>query len=241
MNCLSGEKELFTVSNKKDSCTQGIDISSKWLTLSDFSKLDNDSVIKTSSESECFVGFVDAEGQGDRDVTYDSELVCPILLLSKVVIFNWKGDLQKDLILQTLGIMCRAAKNVGDETGSASARKPFGHLHIVFRDWQSVETDQEEVLSDLLKPENTQAGKARDLIRAELQQCFTSIRAWLFDAPAAERKKELFDAAFELRKTEKAAFREEPEREEMVNALRTEFPSIFFTSIFAARFAAPSD
>ena len=89
MNCLSGEKELFTVSNKKDSCTQGIDISSKWLTLSDFSKLDNDSVIKTSSESECFVGFVDAEGQGDRDVTYDSELVCPILLLSKVVIFIW--------------------------------------------------------------------------------------------------------------------------------------------------------
>jgi len=46
----------------------------------------------------------------------------------------------------------------------------------------------------------------------------------------SKRKKELFDAAFELSKTEEAAFQEEPEREELVNALRTEFPSIFVTS-----------
>lgn len=37
------------------------------------------------------VGFVDAEGQGDKDVSYDANLICPILLASKVVIFNWKG------------------------------------------------------------------------------------------------------------------------------------------------------
>ena len=27
MNCLAGEKEIFRISNEKDSCTQGIDIS----------------------------------------------------------------------------------------------------------------------------------------------------------------------------------------------------------------------
>ena len=36
---------------------------------------------------------------------YDANLICPILLASKCVIFNWKGDLQKDHILSTLGIM----------------------------------------------------------------------------------------------------------------------------------------
>ena len=27
---------------------------------------------------------------GDRDVSYDANLVCPVLLASKVAIFNWK-------------------------------------------------------------------------------------------------------------------------------------------------------
>jgi hypothetical protein len=37
-------------------------------------------------------GFVDVEGQGDRDETYDSLLAMPILLCSQVVIFNWMGQ-----------------------------------------------------------------------------------------------------------------------------------------------------
>ena len=170
MNCLAGEKELFAVSNKKDSCTQGIDISSKWLSLEAFSKVDNDAAIKSAPKVR--VGFVDAEGQGDKDVEYDAELVCPTLLLSKAVIFNWKGDLQKDHLLQTLGIMCRAAKNVGDESSSSSsqAAKPFGHLHVVFRDWQAVDTSEAEVLDDLLKHENaTQRLKPRQKQRLRLR------------------------------------------------------------------------
>jgi hypothetical protein len=46
----------------------------------------------------------------------------------------------------------------------------------------------------------------------------------------SQRKKELFDAARELRDTEEAAFREEPERREMLGALSAEFPNVFFTS-----------
>lgn len=32
---------------------------------------------------------------GDRDITYDANLTCPIVLASKAVIFNWKDSLQK--------------------------------------------------------------------------------------------------------------------------------------------------
>jgi hypothetical protein len=101
MNCLAGEREIFKVSNEKESCTQGIDISNKWLPLKNFSTIDGGTEVYTNMPTK--IGFVDAEGQGDRDITYDANLVCPILLASKCVIFNWKGDLQKDHILSTLG------------------------------------------------------------------------------------------------------------------------------------------
>lgn len=127
MNCLSGEEKIFQISNEKESCTQGIDISEKWMTVTEFSKVDGG----TSCEGKTKIGFVDAEGQGDRDVSYDANLVCPILLASKCVIFNWKGDLQKDHILSTLGIMTRAAKNVSlseGELASGDQLKHFIHM-----------------------------------------------------------------------------------------------------------------
>ena len=117
MNCLAGEEQIFKISNEKESCTQGIDISEKWMTVKDFSKVYGG----LSCEGSNKVGFVDAEGQGDRDVSYDANLVCPILLTSKCVIFNWKGDLQKDHIMSTLGIMTRAAKNVSLSEGELSS------------------------------------------------------------------------------------------------------------------------
>jgi hypothetical protein len=71
MNCLAGEKEIFRISNEKESCTQGIDISNKWLSLADFSKIDGGRV----SMGKAKVGFVDAEGQGDKDISY-GEKIC---------------------------------------------------------------------------------------------------------------------------------------------------------------------
>jgi hypothetical protein len=132
------------------------------------------------------VGFVDAEGQGDKDVSYDANLICPILLMSKCVLFNWKGDLQKDHILSTLGIMARAAKNVSAEApaGGAGGGKKFGHLHIVFRDWQAVGTDEADVYSALLGMEGSPEASTRDVIRRDLLSSFESIRVWLFDPPS---------------------------------------------------------
>ena len=63
------------------------------------------------------------------------------------MIFNWKGDLQKDHILSTLGIMTRAAKNISND--SNINHKKFGHLHIIFRDWQSIDDSSEEVYQSL--------------------------------------------------------------------------------------------
>lgn len=130
MNCLAGEREIFRISNEKESCTQGIDISNKWMTIKEFASVDGGRTDVVPSTTQAIrVGFVDAEGQGDKDVSYDANLICPILLASKCVIFNWKGDLQKDHILNTLGIMCRAAQNVGVESSGSTGSK-FGHLHI---------------------------------------------------------------------------------------------------------------
>jgi hypothetical protein len=205
MNCLSGESSLFKVSNYQESCTQGIDISNKWMALSDFSSVDNNAKARTAtvtnkpssssstaSGEEIHIGFVDAEGQGDKDVNYDANLICPILLASKCVIFNWKGDLQKDHILSTLGIMTRAAKNVavegdGAEAGSAKKEKKnskFGHLHVVFRDWQAIGTTSSGTHAALFNAEPSNKDTAtRNQIREELKEAFESITVWLFEAP----------------------------------------------------------
>jgi hypothetical protein len=187
MNCLAGERDVFRISNEKESCTQGIDISNKWMTLEDFSRVDAGQRIPNHPGLP-FVGFMDAEGQGDKDITYDARLICPALLASKCVIFNWKGDLQKDHILSTLGIMTRAAKNVRNDTtaangSSAAANKPFGHLHIVFRDWQAVDCDASSTYASLFTKENTSDSSTRDAIREALLEAFSSVRVWLFDAP----------------------------------------------------------
>lgn len=110
------------------------------------------------------------------------------------MIFNWKGDLQKDHILSTLGIMTRAARNVAtdsSDTASSSSgssagtvRKKFGHLHIVFRDWQSVNSDEASTFNALFGIENTVEGSTRDQIRSDVMESFESIRVWLFDAPS---------------------------------------------------------
>lgn len=182
MNCLTGETDVFKISNAKESCTQGIDISNKWLSVKEFASIDSNTKSTTSAPS-IRIGFVDAEGQGDKDVTYDARLVCPILLASKVVIFNWKGDLQKDEIIERLGVMAKAASNVNND----SIHKTFGHLHIIFRDWQSVgdESTNADVYNVLFTVEKSSGSDSRDHIRRELLKSFQSIQVWLFQAPTA--------------------------------------------------------
>lgn len=186
MNCLAGETDLFRISNERESCTQGIDVSRKLMDLSAFAG------DKKSGYPNLKVGFVDAEGQGDKDMGYDANLVCPILLASKCVIFNWKDSMQKDRILQLLGVMHRAAINVADEgdidvDGGGDQSKVFGHLHVVFRDWQYVDSTPESVKNDVFKEERSadQDARLRNAIRNDVKGSFKSITVWLFPSPSA--------------------------------------------------------
>ena len=189
MNCLAGQnQDIFKISNEKESCTQGIEISDLWLSLKDFSRIDGGKAVNGNIK----IGFVDAEGQGDKDVSYDASLICPILLASKCVIFNWKGDLQKDNILNILGIMTQAAKNIKEEVSQSDLKgstptnprtKKFGHLHIIFRDWQAVSSDEKSTYDLLFNMEEGEAAIVRNQIRQDVLASFESVRVWLFEAP----------------------------------------------------------
>ncbi len=111
-NLLAGREDLFKISNSRLPCTQGVDLSASTLTLDQFARIDGGACSEAVDQHELHdtpdtldaldqqdtrvghgmrVGFCDAEGQGDRDVTYDARLICPLLLASKAVLFNWKA------------------------------------------------------------------------------------------------------------------------------------------------------
>ncbi|RHY37326.1 hypothetical protein DYB28_000190 [Aphanomyces astaci] len=199
MNLLANQQDLFRISNEKEPCTQGVDLSSHFMPLEAFSRINGCPPVSSPNMS---IGFVDAEGQGDRDITYDSRLVSPVLLASKVVIFNWKDSLQADRMLNLLAVLAKAAQNV--ELAEGETRKVFGHLHMyvcpfesptpascvvlrsVFRDWNFINTSPTEVHDTLFKKEKGASKEVsnRNLARHELSEAFESISIWLFPLPS---------------------------------------------------------
>jgi hypothetical protein len=90
LNCIRGMSVFQTLSGDADPCTQGVDLS-RPVPLSEYAghllqQLDLDSLI----------AFADVEGGGDRDADdYDMRLYSALLLVSTVMIYNWKGGLKK--------------------------------------------------------------------------------------------------------------------------------------------------
>ncbi len=84
--------------------------------------------------------------------------------------------------------MTRAAQSVSLDDQATQAK--FGHLHIVFRDWQAVGSNANSTFRALFDMEDTPASATRDQIRADVMDAFSSIRVWLFDAPT-ERVQDL--------------------------------------------------
>ncbi|KAH7481889.1 hypothetical protein KRP22_011148 [Phytophthora ramorum] len=185
MNLLADQQDLFKISNLREPCTQGVDLSGHFVPLSQFSGFNGCPPITPKASRNVHVGFVDAEGQGDRDITYDSRLVSPVLLSSKVVIFNWKDSLQADRMLNLLAVLARAAQGI--ELADGANTKVFGHLHLVFRDWSFVDSTPEEVYRDLFQKEKGRSDEVnvRNLARVNLVEAFESINIWLFPAPVA--------------------------------------------------------
>eukprot|EP00628_Pelagophyceae_sp_CCMP2097_P012568 CAMPEP_0206809312 /NCGR_PEP_ID=MMETSP0975-20121206/6182_1 /ASSEMBLY_ACC=CAM_ASM_000399 /TAXON_ID=483370 /ORGANISM="non described non described, Strain CCMP2097" /LENGTH=732 /DNA_ID=CAMNT_0054351409 /DNA_START=1 /DNA_END=2195 /DNA_ORIENTATION=- len=203
MNALSGQEGVFRVSNALEPCTQGIDLSTKTLTvdaLSALSKPEGEarasswlpwrrgSAEVASEDGGGLVGFCDAEGQGDRDVTYDARLVTPALLASRCVLFNWKDSVQKDRILNQLGVLVRAASAVKKSSDAENDGRVFGHLHMVFRDWTFSSDDPAKVHSAIFDEERAGGAEAttRNEIRRALKRAFLSVDVWLLPPPVAD-------------------------------------------------------
>ena len=117
MNCLIGDS-VFGTADTIGVCTKGIQVAS----------------VAHEVENGGGAFFVDTEGQGDEDVDSDTTLLTPILLLSKVILFNWKGGLQKNQILNELAILVEVGNCVSSNSFENDTSK-FGHLHIVLRDF----------------------------------------------------------------------------------------------------------
>ena len=87
--------------------------------------------------------------------------------------------------------MTRAARNVSNDSNSDELNtemKKFGHLHIIFRDWQSTDTNTQSVFNALFNNENTEEASIRNQIRSDVKASFLSVNVWLFDAPTESTK-----------------------------------------------------
>ena len=114
--------------------------------------------------------------------------MCPILLASKCVLLNWMDSVQKDKILNHLGIMHKAAINVATEGDLDNAHgEIFGNLHIVFRDWR-FEGDENSVLNDIFREERgvDTASAVRNQIRRSVRSSFKSVNVWLLPPPTKD-------------------------------------------------------
>jgi hypothetical protein len=71
MNLLADQQDLFKISNLREPCTQGVDLSGHFIPLPTFSGLNGCPAIASgkSDRQTLRIGFVDAEGQGDRDIS----------------------------------------------------------------------------------------------------------------------------------------------------------------------------
>ena len=79
MNAMMG-RDVFAVSSSSAPCTQGVHISSNMPTLEQFAP----EGVECTPEHPTSIGFIDAEGSGDKTSKFDLTLVTPVLMASKV-------------------------------------------------------------------------------------------------------------------------------------------------------------
>eukprot|EP01045_Picozoa_sp_COSAG04_P033919 COSAG04_NODE_7213_length_1166_cov_1.644799_1_plen_250_part_01 len=151
MSLLSGQPGLFAASPGGESYTQGIMMANHFAGLGHFSAQDGGRRVE-AEEQGLTVGFLDAEGQGDRGIEHDLKLISAPMLLSKVQIFNWNSSMQKDKILDELMVMTKVALKYREKS---STTKPFCYLAITFQNCREQEISDGEPhrLAQLLDPE----------------------------------------------------------------------------------------
>lgn len=160
-------------------CTSGVDLSSSFVPLASLST--------TLSSSDHVVGFVDMEGQGDRSASYDVFLVTPVLLVSRVVLYNWRGPPNRNTQLTQLAILCNAALKIDRK----SRGKAFGHLHVLLRDCDEGANEakkilfDEEELTSAITDEDESRITSHNNVRVTLKMVFETITVWTVPYPFA--------------------------------------------------------
>ena len=138
------------------------------------------------------VAYVDAEGLGGEDVLKDVLLLTPLLLVSSVFIYNWRGGAAKEGMLKQLGVLADVAHKVLPPASKATEqeRRIFGHLHIVLRNRAEV-GDAEEVLLDDEKPGtgvSVESVAKRNRVRQVLRESFRSIKISALPTPTDDEE-----------------------------------------------------
>ena len=170
----SGENQVFRSLGGQVACTKGIELAPRVLA---HAQLFSEQVTKLDDLN---VAFCDTEGQGDVDQAYDVQLISPLLLLAKVVIFNWSGLPNRATMLDQLACLSTAATRINPEGSGhlqADGARKFGHLHIVLRDNPNVDG----VRGLLLDEEDGREEHNR--VRRLLKESFESIGIWGLPRP----------------------------------------------------------
>jgi hypothetical protein len=132
------------------------------------------------------VGFVDVEGQGDKGVVYDTQLVSPLLCVSKAVLYNWIGRPAKDSILTKLRCLADAAKKISP-AGLPDGQKLFGHLHLVLRDFCGNVDEVKAMIFDEIEGATPSRCTPEQHLRNETRQLicesFESVTVWGLPPP----------------------------------------------------------
>jgi hypothetical protein len=89
------------------------------------------------------LGFMgESEGAGDKGESYDLRLYVAVLVVCRVCILNLPGHVGKQAFLSRVAALAAAAKSLefGEggkrRRGAGPADPPFGHLHVVCRNYQ---------------------------------------------------------------------------------------------------------
>jgi hypothetical protein len=110
MNFLS-QTDTFRVSAELESCTRGVDMSTASMAATNLAPWEEGAVI--SAPAAPMVKFLDIEGQGvgeqDCNGMYDVQLCLAVLLIASCSVFNWKGGMEVQSILDKLDCLVQAA------------------------------------------------------------------------------------------------------------------------------------
>jgi len=122
---------------------------------------------------------------GDKKKSYEIKLATPVLLTSKVVVYNLLSNRpEKESILSALQILVNAANALAQRSFKSNA---FGHLHVVLRGCLGTDDEaqgiifgkeDEDNLPDDAADDDVEAMGRRNKIRSAIKLAFESVKVW---------------------------------------------------------------